>query len=357
MLTKKQKGYNIVSKETKWRWLKLDKINIIMNSFKEIYEKEETLGKLAFKGEYEEFGISEIHCVDLIGKIKDPNVTKISQGMNMTRGAVSKICKKLLNNNLINKYKNTDNNKEIYFKLTESGDRLYKYHEIKHKQWEERNDKFFKDIDKKNQEVIVSFLKRFSNYLDEIIEEEERKNMNLHLKAFSIPQEILKWGDSQPAHQRQHIGTHIDCYNLSNIELPSEIDVKVIDVRGLDIIDTNILENVKVEENSFVIFRTGCLEKYGYGSEEYFNSESKPYLTRDLVDKLLEFNVKLIGIDLSGIQHGKNHVAIDKYVESKGSYVVENICNLDKVSFDFKASLKWLQLEGATAIKVEIETI
>ncbi|EJP6474073.1 cyclase family protein [Clostridium botulinum] len=181
--------------------------------------------------------------------------------------------------------------------------------------------------------------------------------MNLHLKEFNIPEKILKWGDSQPAHQRQHIGTHIDCYNLSKIELPSEMDVRVIDVRNLDIIDINILDNISIKEDSFVIFRTGYLENYGYGSEEYFNSKLSPYLTNDLVDKLLDLNVKLIGIDLSGIQHRKHHVAIDKYVENKGAYVVENICNLDKVYSEFKADLKWFQLEGATAIKVQIETL
>ncbi|GAA0778868.1 cyclase family protein [Clostridium subterminale] len=181
--------------------------------------------------------------------------------------------------------------------------------------------------------------------------------MNLHLTNFNIPGEILKWGDSQPVHQRQHIGTHIDCYNLSNIELPSQIDVKVIDARKIDIIDVNILENLSIKAGSFVIFRTGYLETYGYGSEEYFNSKPSPYLTNELIDKLLDCNVKLIGIDLSGIQHGAAHVAIDKYVENKGAYVIENIYNLDKVATEFKANLKWIQLEGATAIKVEIETI
>jgi len=181
--------------------------------------------------------------------------------------------------------------------------------------------------------------------------------MNLHLTDFNIPVEILKWGDSQLTHQRQHIGTHIDCYNLSNIELPSQIDVKVIDARKIDIIDVNILENLSIKAGSFVIFRTGYLETYGYGSDEYFNSKPSPYLTNELIDRLLDCNVKLIGIDLSGIQHGKDHVAIDKYVENKGAYVIENICNLNKVTTEFKANLKWIQLEGATAIKVEIETI
>ena len=148
----------------------VDNINSIMESFKEIYEKEETLGKISFKGEYEDYGISEIHCIDFIGKIKDPNVTKISQSMNMTRGAISKISKKLLNNNLVDKYKKPDNDKEIYFKLTKLGEKLYKHHEIKHKQWEERNNEFFKDIDKEEQEIVASFLKKFNDYLDKMIE-------------------------------------------------------------------------------------------------------------------------------------------------------------------------------------------
>ncbi len=144
--------------------------NIIMNKFKEIYEKEEVLGKLAFKGEYENYGVSEIHCIDLIGKIKDPNVTKISQSMNMTRGAISKISKKLLSANLIEKYKKPDNDKEIYFELTELGEKLYKHHEIKHKKWEERNDIFFNNISKEEQEIVANFLIKFNNYLDKIIE-------------------------------------------------------------------------------------------------------------------------------------------------------------------------------------------
>lgn len=146
--------------------------NIIRNRLKEIYEKEEVLGKLAFKGEYENYGVSEIHCIDLIGEMKDPNVTKISQGMNMTRGAISKISKKLLNANLIEKYKKPDNDKEIYFKLTELGEKLYKQHEIKHKKWEERNDIFFNNISKEDQEIVANFLMKFNNYLDEIIETE-----------------------------------------------------------------------------------------------------------------------------------------------------------------------------------------
>lgn len=175
-MTRKQNTDIIVSKETKnvssKGGFKVDNINTIMESLKNIYEKEEILGKLAFKGAYENYGVSEIHCVDLIGRIENPNVTKISQSMNMTRGAISKITKKLISNNLIDKYKKPENDKEIYFKLTELGEELYKHHEIKHKQWEERNNKFFKNITKEDQDIIASFLGKFNSYLDEIIESE-----------------------------------------------------------------------------------------------------------------------------------------------------------------------------------------
>ncbi len=142
----------------------MDNINSIMEGFKEIYEKEEILGKIAFRGEYEKYGVSEIHCIDFIGKIENPNVTKISENMNMTRGAISKICKKLLNSKLIDKYKKPDNDKEIYFKLTKSGEELYKRHEIKHKKWEERNNNFFKNVDREEQEIVASFLKNLITF-------------------------------------------------------------------------------------------------------------------------------------------------------------------------------------------------
>lgn len=146
--------------------------NLIISQLKSIYEKEEFLGKLAFKGKYESYGISEIHCVDAIGNIPDPNVTKIAHNMNMTRGAISKICKKLLEKKLIDKYKKIENDKEIYFNLTEVGKEMYVYHEIKHKQWEERNNKFFESVNEEEKEIVSDFLKKFNDYLEYLIENE-----------------------------------------------------------------------------------------------------------------------------------------------------------------------------------------
>ena len=45
--------------------------------------------------------IRETHCIDYIGRLELPNVTKVAEHMGMTRGAISKMTKKLLAKGLI----------------------------------------------------------------------------------------------------------------------------------------------------------------------------------------------------------------------------------------------------------------
>lgn len=59
----------------------------------ELYEKQDMLNKLTSKEFIQSYGYSEIHCIDLIGKLEKPNVTKISSKLSMTRSAISKIVK------------------------------------------------------------------------------------------------------------------------------------------------------------------------------------------------------------------------------------------------------------------------
>jgi DNA-binding MarR family transcriptional regulator len=83
-------------------------------------------------GLLEAISLAEVHCIDCIGTIVQPNVTKISKTMGLTRGGISKISKKLLGKGLIESYRSPDNNKEIYFRLTESGHSLYVEHQKIH---------------------------------------------------------------------------------------------------------------------------------------------------------------------------------------------------------------------------------
>jgi DNA-binding MarR family transcriptional regulator len=73
-------------------------------------------------------GLTEVHCVDLIGRLERANVTRLAERMAMTRGAISKIAKRLLAKRLTESYRLPGNNKEIYYRLTEAGHRVFDDH-------------------------------------------------------------------------------------------------------------------------------------------------------------------------------------------------------------------------------------
>lgn len=182
--------------------------------------------------------------------------------------------------------------------------------------------------------------------------------MKLNVKTIEMPEKLREWAEKQDEHQARHIGTHIDVYNYSDLDLSLKLcRGVVVDVRDLNIVDCERVEKIEVRKGDFIIFRTGFMEKFGYGTKEYLNLEGAPFLTDEAVDYLIDRGVKFIGIDLHGIQHGRDHRKIDEYTESKGTYVIENMTNLDKISDIVKLKLEWDQKEGATAIPVEIEVL
>ncbi|WP_242830573.1 MarR family transcriptional regulator [Desulfitobacterium hafniense] len=81
---------------------------------------------------FDDLNFSQVHCLHWIGTMENPNVTKIAAELRMTTGAVTKICKKLSDRNYIVKYQNPENNKEVYYRLTEKGQAIYEAHEVVH---------------------------------------------------------------------------------------------------------------------------------------------------------------------------------------------------------------------------------
>lgn len=147
------------------------KHQILLKEIASMLQRQEMLTKLTESVCLEEYSYSETHCIDYIGKTELPNVTKIADNMQMTRGAISKMTKKLLAKGLIEKYSLESNKKEIYFRLTESGLELYKEHEKRHKLWEQRDSKFLERYSPEEMEIITKFMKEFNVYLEEKIEE------------------------------------------------------------------------------------------------------------------------------------------------------------------------------------------
>ena len=76
---------------------------LLLKEISLMLERQDMLSKLTESSCLDEYGYSETHCIDFIGRLELPNVTKIAEHMGMTRGAISKMTKKLLAKGLIEK--------------------------------------------------------------------------------------------------------------------------------------------------------------------------------------------------------------------------------------------------------------
>jgi DNA-binding MarR family transcriptional regulator len=102
--------------------------------------------------------LSQTHCIAAIGDMEEANVTKISNELAMTTGAITKMCKKLFNDGFVEKYQNTGNNKEVYYRLTESGQQVYEVHKKIHDKVHEDKRSIIAKYNEDEKAIILRFL-------------------------------------------------------------------------------------------------------------------------------------------------------------------------------------------------------
>lgn len=150
----------------------MDKKEEVLQGFAEVFNKRAWLDKVKMEQALAGYAPSEVHCIEFIGKHKDPNVTKMAESMYMTRGAISKLTKKMLKKKYIESYQKPDNKKEIYFKLTAEGKQVFDLHEQLHKEFEERDQIVFEPINDEQYEAFLKFLERYNQHLDREIQKQ-----------------------------------------------------------------------------------------------------------------------------------------------------------------------------------------
>lgn len=143
----------------------------LLRQFGEFLEKQDMLNKLTENQKLNNFGYSEIHTISAINNLENPNVTEIARQLDMTRGAISKITKKLLEKNLIEAYTIPDNKQKIFFRLTVAGQELYHEHEKRHRLWEKRDEEFLSRFSDGEQRTMFHFMAAYNEYLQRQIEE------------------------------------------------------------------------------------------------------------------------------------------------------------------------------------------
>ena len=142
----------------------------LISLFKEYGDKQEILSRLCESAELRKYNNSELHIIAAIGDLDSPNVTAIATHMCMTKGGIRINIKKLIDAGLVNTYQAENNNRKIFYKLTDAGKKIYDKHNIAHKNWIQRDNTFFSQFSDDEINNVADFLEKFIAHLDEEIE-------------------------------------------------------------------------------------------------------------------------------------------------------------------------------------------
>jgi len=144
----------------------MNKEEQVIMGFRDLLDKMVMLNKFTMKDSLKGYKASEVDCIEYIGRNVDSNVTKLAEFFYVTRGAISKITKKLIKKGFIESYRKPDNKKEIYFRLTEQGKVINKVHEELHKKFQERDKAVFEQVTEEQFDFMLSFVEKYSRHLD-----------------------------------------------------------------------------------------------------------------------------------------------------------------------------------------------
>jgi len=150
----------------------MNKEEQVIMSFRDLFNKLASLNKPKMKDSFKDYKSSEVHCIEYIGRNVDSNVTKLAESFYMTRGAISKLTKKLIKKGIMESYQKPDNKKEIYFRLSDQGKVIYKIHEELHKEFQERDKSVFEQVTEEQFDIMLSFVEKYSKHLDAEIEKQ-----------------------------------------------------------------------------------------------------------------------------------------------------------------------------------------
>lgn len=138
----------------------------IMLSLTDLFNKMDQLRKPQMVENFKGYSFLEIACIEFIAKLNNPNVTRLSEELYVTRGAISKATKKLLQKQDIITFRNPNNNKEIYFKLTSKGRKINQQHEDLHKAFLLNDQAVFDSFSSEKLETILEFTQLYNQHLD-----------------------------------------------------------------------------------------------------------------------------------------------------------------------------------------------
>lgn len=104
----------------------MNKEEQVMNGFRELYNKLVWLNKDKMEEGLKGFKSSEVHCIEYIENNADSNVTQLAEAFYVTRGAISRMTKKLIQKALLKAIKSRKIRKKFILGLLNKGKKFIK---------------------------------------------------------------------------------------------------------------------------------------------------------------------------------------------------------------------------------------
>ncbi len=112
---------------------------------------------------------TEIHTIDLIGKMRKSTVSELCSLFGVTKGAVSQVVGKLSRKGYVKKIRSRDSGKEKILSLTAKGQQAFKAHVRMHDAMDEELMKKAGDISLPKIEQFKRILSKIEDHLDSYI--------------------------------------------------------------------------------------------------------------------------------------------------------------------------------------------
>jgi DNA-binding MarR family transcriptional regulator len=107
--------------------------------------------------------VSSMHVLDAIHAHDGIKGIDIARELGITKGAVSKITRNLLDHGLIRKEQRPNNLKEIYFSVTPLGAEVAEVHQAFHREQDQKATKLMAGFDAASLEIVADFLEKLAD--------------------------------------------------------------------------------------------------------------------------------------------------------------------------------------------------
>lgn len=139
---------------------------------REAESKKENLNYKLYKSENKntitnQWTLTQLHTVAIIKENRTANNNFLSQELNISKPAVTKAVKKLLDYNIIIEIELENNRKETYYTLTDQGESLAFLHDKLHEEVKQKYIKIFEEFPDSDLEVVRNFLENVTRRLQE----------------------------------------------------------------------------------------------------------------------------------------------------------------------------------------------